>query len=131
VIGVSATLLDTVGEMPYRMFAAIHADPVDPLPVYEVSSQLSTFPPQAAEALLEAAGPGADTPALMVEIRHLGGALARPPRTPNAVGVRAAQFQLFAGAVGAPGAARPSTRRCGGWCTPSLRGPPVTPRSTS
>lgn len=39
----------------------------------------------------------------MVEVRHLGGALARPPATPSAVNRPDARFHLFAAAVGAPG----------------------------
>jgi len=39
----------------------------------------------------------------MVEIRQLGGALAREPRTPSAVAHRTGAFQLFAATVGAPG----------------------------
>ncbi|GAA0460933.1 FAD-linked oxidase [Paractinoplanes deccanensis] len=114
-------LIDAVEEMPFTRVAAIHADPVDPLPAYETSALLSDFP---GEALLAAAGPGVDTPALMVEIRQLGGALARDPEIPNAVGHRGAPFQLFAGAVGAPGthdAFRPALRELAGafepWAT--------------
>ncbi|MDH2426879.1 FAD-binding oxidoreductase [Sphaerisporangium sp. TRM90804] len=96
-------IIDAVAEMPYTAMAAIHADPVDPLPVYETSALLRDFPREAADALIAAAGPDADTPALMIEIRQLGGALGREPRVPNAVGNREARFQLFTGAVGAPG----------------------------
>ncbi|GAB2611442.1 hypothetical protein Aab01nite_66720 [Paractinoplanes abujensis] len=42
-----------------------------------------------------------DSPLVMAEIRHLGGALGRPPRTPNAVGNREeARFSFFVAAVG-------------------------------
>ena len=97
------TLIDSVREMPFTDATSIHADPVDPLPTYECSVQLADFPPEAEDALIAAAGPEADTPALMVEIRQLGGALAREPEEPNAVGNRHAQFQLLAVAAGAPG----------------------------
>jgi FAD/FMN-containing dehydrogenase len=97
------TLIDTVAEMPYTAVAAIHADPVDPVPAYEISSLLDDFPQEAADALIAAAGPDVDTPALVVEIRQLGGALAHEPTPSNAVSNRDAKFQLFAGAVGAPG----------------------------
>lgn len=97
------TLIDTVAEMPYTAIAAIHADPVDPVPAYEVSSLLADFPPEAAAALISAAGPDVDSPAVVIEIRQLGGALAGEPKSPNAVGHRDAKFQLFAGAIGAPG----------------------------
>jgi FAD/FMN-containing dehydrogenase len=97
------TLIDSVGPMPYTAVAAIHADPVDPLPTYEISAQLSGFPAMAADALLAAAGPDTDVPVLMVEIRQLGGALARTPDVPSAVGRATGCFQLFAAAVAAPG----------------------------
>jgi hypothetical protein len=44
------------------------------------------------------AGPEADRQ-LIVEIRQLGGALARPPEVPNAVAHRDAPFQLYAASV--------------------------------
>lgn len=101
--GAVPLLIDSVAEMDYTAVAGIHADPLDPVPAYEISSMLQDFPQEAADALIAAAGPDVDTPALMIEIRQLGGALAREPRAPNAVGNRDAKFQLFAGAVGAPG----------------------------
>jgi len=97
-------LIDTVAEMPFTGIDAIHADPVDPLPGYESTATLRDFPEQAAKALIAAAGPAVDTPALIVEIRQLGGALAREPRVANAVGGRDAAFQFLTGAVGPPGA---------------------------
>ncbi len=48
--------------------------------------------------MLAAAGPGADVPLIMVELRHLGGALSRLPLNPNSVGGRDAAFAL--GVVG-------------------------------
>ncbi|MDP9793464.1 FAD/FMN-containing dehydrogenase [Catenuloplanes nepalensis] len=96
-------LIDAVGEMPYTGFAAIHADPVDPIPAYEQGALLRDFPAEAADALLEAAGPGVETPVLAFEIRQLGGALSRAPEVPNAVGHRDAKFSVFAAAAGAPG----------------------------
>ncbi|GAB7046207.1 FAD-binding oxidoreductase [Catenuloplanes indicus] len=96
-------LIDAVAEMPYTAFAAIHADPVDPIPAYETSALLRDFPAEAADALIAAAGPGVDTPVLVIEVRQLGGALARDPEVPSATGNRTAPFQLFLGAAGAPG----------------------------
>ena len=98
-------LIDTVAEMPYTAIAAIHADPVEPAPTYEMSALLREFPAEAAQALIAAAGPGADTPVGTIEVRQLGGALGREPRMPNAVGNRDAAFQLSAAAFGAPGKA--------------------------
>ncbi|SNT64623.1 FAD/FMN-containing dehydrogenase [Asanoa hainanensis] len=94
-------LADTVAEMPYTEIAAIHQDPLDPVPTYEMSTLLSDFPAAAEQALIDVAGPGVDTPAAMIEIRQLGGALGQDPSVPNAVGNRDARFQLFGGAFGA------------------------------
>ncbi|MFI5841584.1 FAD-binding oxidoreductase [Catenuloplanes sp. NPDC051500] len=96
-------IIDAVGEMPYTGFAAIHADPVDPIPAYEQGALLHDFPAEAVDALFDAAGPGVDTPVLAFEIRQLGGALSREPEVPNAVGHRGARFSIFAGTAGEPG----------------------------
>ncbi|MEV4622316.1 FAD-binding oxidoreductase [Asanoa sp. NPDC049573] len=96
-------LVDTVAEMPYTGFASIHADPVDAAPTYEMSSLLGDFPAEAADALVAAAGPRVDLPIAMIELRQLGGELAREPSLPSAVGNRDAGFQLFAGAFGGTG----------------------------
>ncbi|TYC02651.1 FAD-binding oxidoreductase [Micromonospora sp. WP24] len=98
-------LLDTVAEIPYTAIAGIHSDPVEPTPTYEMSTLLREFPAAAAEALIAVAGPGVDTPAGAIEIRQLGGALARAPRMPNAVGNRDAGFQLSGAMFDAPGRA--------------------------
>ncbi|GIG88082.1 FAD-binding oxidoreductase [Plantactinospora endophytica] len=103
--GTAPTLIDTVAEMPYTSIAGIHADPVEPAPTYEMSALLRELPAEAAQALVAAAGPDVDTPVGMIEIRQLGGALARAPRVPNAVGNRDAAFQLSAAGFGAPGRA--------------------------
>ncbi|GIF47697.1 FAD/FMN-containing dehydrogenase [Asanoa ferruginea] len=96
-------LIDTVTEMPYTGFASIHQDPVDPAATYEMSSLLGEFPAEAADALIEAAGPGVDLPIALIEVRQLGGELADEPSLPNSVGNRDAAFHVFAGAAGEPG----------------------------
>ncbi|GAA1874063.1 FAD-binding oxidoreductase [Asanoa iriomotensis] len=97
-------LVDTVAEMPFTGIDAIHADPVDPLPGYEATTLLRDFPAEAADALLATAGPAVDTQVQVIEVRQLGGALARSPRVANAVGHRDAGYQVQASAVGEPGA---------------------------
>ncbi|WP_063798141.1 nuclear transport factor 2 family protein [Streptomyces sp. 150FB] len=93
-------LLDTLGPMPYEDFAGIHSDPVDPAPFSEYTAMLSALTPDTVEAILTAAGPAADCPVQFVELRHLGGALARP--ADNAVGNRDARFALWVVAIGMP-----------------------------
>jgi FAD/FMN-containing dehydrogenase len=98
-------LIDTVGEMPYASCTTVHSDPVDPVATYDRSQLLSGFPADAAAALIEVAGAGADTSVLLVEVRQLGGALAREVSTPSAVSHRDAPFSLMVGTAGAPGQA--------------------------
>lgn len=95
-------LADTLGPMPYASFAQIHNDPVDPAPFMERTAMVRSLPDEAVEEILAAAGPTADCPVHFVELRHLGGALARP--ADNAVGHRDAQFALWIVGVGAPDA---------------------------
>lgn len=93
-------IVDTVADMPYAALGVIHADPTEPMPVLDGGFLLRDFDPETAEALLAAAGPATAAPFAMVEVRQLGGALARPPRTDDAVRGRDAAFSLFA--VSAP-----------------------------
>ncbi|MGK5739285.1 FAD-binding oxidoreductase [Micromonospora sp. URMC 103] len=102
---VAPALIDTVAEIPYTAIPAIHADPVEPTPTYEMSTLLRDLSADAAEALIVAAGPDVDIPGGVVEVRQLGGALARAPRVPNAVGNRDVGFQLSGAMFGAPGRA--------------------------
>ncbi|WP_104109817.1 hypothetical protein [Arthrobacter sp. N199823] len=56
----------------------------------------------AADTLLEAAGPDSASPQLMVEIRQLGGTLARDGQVPNALCHRSASFGLHTVGVAPP-----------------------------
>jgi FAD/FMN-containing dehydrogenase len=87
-------LIDGVGEMSYSALDAVYQDPDHPVPFEEAGCLLAGFGPDAVDALLRAAGPEADCPLLLVEIRHLGGALARGPQLEDAVCAREAAFAL-------------------------------------
>ncbi len=91
---VAPALMDTVGVLPYAAIGAVHADPVDPMPVHEDHTLLHSFGPAAVEALLAVAGPGSESVQAIVEVRHLGGALAREPRHRSALRHRDAAFAL-------------------------------------
>lgn len=90
----AAPLLDTVGVLPYAAIGAVHADPVDPMPVNENHALLSALPTEAVEALLAVAGPGSASAQAIVELRLLGGALAREPQHRSAFCHRNAAFSL-------------------------------------
>ena len=95
----STAIIDAVGEMPYPAHRRDPRRPIDPLPVYERSALLSDLPPEAVDRLVDVAVDQAAVPVTLVEIRHLAGALRKPPREPNAVANRDAPFLLFLASV--------------------------------
>jgi FAD/FMN-containing dehydrogenase len=70
-------IMDTFGVMPYAAMDSISMDPVDPMGASQHSEMLSDLSPEAIEALVEVAGAGSGSPLIMLELRQLGGALAR------------------------------------------------------
>lgn len=88
-------IVDTVAELPVTALGAIHADPDQPIPALEAGALLRDFDVAAAGALLTAAGPETDVPLAVVEIRRLGGRLARAPQRPDSVVGRDAAYGLF------------------------------------
>ncbi|MGY1607606.1 MULTISPECIES: FAD-binding oxidoreductase [unclassified Geodermatophilus] len=92
---VAPVLLDDAMLRPYPEIDHVHADPVDPMPVTDPAILLHDFPAAAAERLLAVAGPGSGSVQAMVEVRHLGGAYARPPRYPDAFAHRSARFSVL------------------------------------
>ncbi len=96
---VAAPLLDTVAPLPITQFGTIHGDPTRPQKVSCGSAILAQWEVQATEVLLGEIGPGSPH---MLEIRHLGGALARPAAVANAVGHRDAAYNIFTSAYPGP-----------------------------
>jgi FAD/FMN-containing dehydrogenase len=92
---VAPAIMDYVGEMPYTAVDAIHQDPDHPMPGWERGGMLSDLTAEAVDAILAAAGPQVDIPLIMVELRHLGGALSRQADVPNAVPGRNAAFSFL------------------------------------
>lgn len=71
--------MDMFAEMPPIALTQLHQDPEGPVPGIGSHVMAGSLPPQAVEALVEAAGPGSGSALLSVEIRHCGGAAARTP----------------------------------------------------
>jgi hypothetical protein len=86
-------LMEVLRDMPYAESAGIHNDPLMPMPWTADDALLNEPDGKAMETVLDHVGPGTPLPAI-VELRHLGGALADRPAHPNAVGHRDAQFML-------------------------------------
>jgi hypothetical protein len=80
----------------------IHLDPPEPGPATERSMALSSLDEQEVSALMASCGPETDCSLLVVEIRALGGALAREPQSPNAISHRDTPFNLFAANLSMP-----------------------------
>lgn len=103
---------DTVAELPYESIGTIHDDPTEPAEVWKRGLLLGELAPEVVEAVLRAAGPDVDDPVPDIEIRHLGGAMARHPSPDNAVGGRDARYGVFlVDAPGPDGDAPPRARR--------------------
>ena len=77
--GLGDPVMDTFGVMPVAAMDAISMDPVDPIGAVQHSEMLRDFSPGAIDALLEVAGPESGSPLIMLEVRQVGGALARTP----------------------------------------------------
>jgi hypothetical protein len=100
--------LDTVAMIPVSALGQLNMDPSQPVPGEGDGAFLADFPAAAIDALAAAAGPDAATPPDSVEVRHLGGALARPAPAGGAQPSIDASYLLFAAAaVPAPGLAGP------------------------
>jgi FAD/FMN-containing dehydrogenase len=78
--------IDTFAVVPPAALGDMAMDPPDPLPFVSTTALLDDLPSAGVDELVSAAGPGSGSPLAMVELRHMGGALAR--RSPGA-GARA------------------------------------------
>lgn len=86
-------LMDTLGEMPYTACGTIYNDPAHPHAYRGTGVMLRGLDASVLDAVVDLAGPSAAVPCI-VQLNHLGGALARPPAIPNAVGHRDARYLL-------------------------------------
>ena len=91
--------LDTVTTTPPAALAGLHMDPPHPAPFASTHQMLDDFPVTAIDALLAVIGPGSGSPLVSVEVRHLGGALARPHPDHGALNSLTGGFCSFAVAI--------------------------------
>lgn len=90
---IGPVLADSLREMPYSDSPAIHNDPPFPHAYYGDGLMLSGLDPERAARVLELTGRGAPM-MTVVQLNHLGGALATAPAAGNAVPFREAGFLL-------------------------------------
>ncbi len=93
-------LVDDVALKPYTAIDSVHTDPLDPMPAFEAGTVLTEFPEEAVEALLALAGPGSESPQVLVEVRQMGGAIAREGEHESAFSSRGAAYSVLT--VGIP-----------------------------
>ncbi len=99
-----AQVIDTVGVVPLSQLGAIAAEPVDPMPTQEYAELLHGLDDATLDRLVDAAGADQDLPLAVVQIRHLGGALARATSDDGPNGAIAEEYTVFClGVPVAPG----------------------------
>jgi hypothetical protein len=91
--------IDTFATIPAPALAQLHMDPEQPVPVVGDGAFLADLPPGAIDTILALVGPDANTPLQSVEIRHLGGALAREAPDGGAQPTIEASHVIFAGGI--------------------------------
>ena len=87
---IGAVLSDSLREMPYAESHTIHSDPDFPHTYYGDSAVLGEWDLDAVAGVLARTAPGAAGAMCVVQVNHLGGALARP--APNSVPYREGKF---------------------------------------
>lgn len=88
--------LDTFTNMPVNELKRVHMDPDHPVSGSGNGMLLSDFDNDAVDALVRTAGAGSGSPLISVEVRHLGGALARSAPGAGAVATIEGEFAMFA-----------------------------------
>ena len=94
-------VMDTIGPISLPELSRLHMDPEHPVPGVGDGAMLETLPREAVDELVRVAGPGSGSPLLSVEIRHLGGALARPRPEHAALASVEAEYALYGVAIAA------------------------------
>ena len=107
---VAPPLMDAWAEMPAAGLCRIYGDPEEPVPGLTQHAVLRELTADTVDALVELAGPGSDSPLLMVGTRQLGGALGRTPDGAGALGAVEGEHALLGvGLVMAPEMVTPIT----------------------
>jgi FAD/FMN-containing dehydrogenase len=88
--------IDTFATLPAPALARLHMDPEDPVPGIGDGMLLRELPAEAVDAMVAIAGPGTHSPLLSVEMRHLGGELARRRPGNGALAAIDAGYVMFA-----------------------------------
>jgi hypothetical protein len=88
-------IMDTFGQIPAPGLTRIAMDPEPPVPGLGHHAVLSELPDEAIDAFVATNGPDSGSPLLLAELRHLGGALARPAENGGAMDKLDGEFVLL------------------------------------
>jgi hypothetical protein len=88
--------LDTFATVPAASLGRLHMDPEQPVPARGDGALLGDAPAAAIDTLVELAGAEVDSPLLMVDLHHLGGALGRAAPGAGAHAKIDATYAMFA-----------------------------------
>ncbi len=93
--------LDTFAMVPPAGIAELHMDPRDPVPALGDHNCVGELDAAAIEALVAAAGPGSGSGLVSVELRQMGGALARAEEGAGAVATMPGSYISYAVGIAA------------------------------
>jgi quercetin dioxygenase-like cupin family protein len=88
--------IDTFAIVPPVALGELAMDPPNPLPTLSAHHLLGDLPAAGVDELIAAAGPGSGSPLTMVQLRHMGAALAREPAGAGARATLPGTLSLFA-----------------------------------
>jgi hypothetical protein len=118
------TLSVSVRDRPYTEFSMISPGPAEPRATLDTFASPGELTPATVDAIIGFAGPGTDPGIGVVDMRQLGGALARQPGPLSAAVNRDAAFVIFAvasvanhGSNGQPSSGAALMRRLAPWLT--------------
>ena len=98
--------IDTFGTVPAAALMRLHMDPEPPMPGKGDGFLVDDLDGDAVKAIVEIAGPGTDSPLVMVELRQLGGTLRERRPGAGALGSLDGSFAFYSvGVPMGPGAA--------------------------
>jgi FAD/FMN-containing dehydrogenase len=86
--------MDTFADVPPVALSYIHMDPEEPTPSISEHAVLDALPADAVDLVVDRFGEGSGSPLMMVEFRHIGGALAR--RGTGALACLPGEYVMFA-----------------------------------
>jgi FAD/FMN-containing dehydrogenase len=89
-------VLDSFTMVPPVGLSELHMDPSDPVPYVSGHQLVGDLPAGAIDEFVAVVGPDSGSPLITVELRHLGGALARTAPHHGAVATLSGSFLMFA-----------------------------------